>query len=102
MSEKKPIVFIHGMYVTNSCWNEWVKWFSAQGYSCHAPAWPLKNKQVKELRKEHPNPEIAKLTLKQLVDHYETFIKTLSSKPILIGHSMGGLITQLLVQRGLA
>ena len=102
MSEKKPIVFIHGMYVTNECWKGWTQWFSAQGFSCHAPAWPLKNKSVEELRKQHPDPEIAKLTLKQLVDYYETFIKTLSAKPILIGHSMGGLITQLLVQRGLA
>ncbi len=101
MSEKKPVVFIHGMYVTNDCWKGWAEWFSTQGFFCHAPAWPMKNKSAEQLRKEHPNPEIAKLRLGQIVDHYEGFIKTLAAKPILIGHSMGGLIVQLLLQRGL-
>lgn len=102
MSEKKHVVFIHGMFVTNDCWKGWMEWFTKQNFICHAPAWPTKDKSVEQLRKEHPDPEIAKLTLGKIVDQYETFIKTLSAKPILIGHSMGGLITQLLVQRGLA
>ncbi|MDR3451880.1 MAG: alpha/beta hydrolase [Rhodoferax sp.] len=100
--KSKKIVFIHGMYMTPLCWDSWVKRFSANGYDCLAPAWPGRDKSVAELRQLHPDPKLAALTLTAVLDHFTNIINGLDAKPILMGHSMGGLITQILLQRGLA
>jgi len=65
-------------------------------------AWPGRDKPVETLRASHPDPALGKLTLAEVVEHCANHIKSLGAKPMLIGHSMGGLIVQLLLQRDLA
>lgn len=99
----KTVVFITGAFVSHLGWEPWRAYFEEKGYTTYAPAWPYKEGTPEQLRAMHPNNKgLARLTLRQLVDHHADFIKTLPEKPILIGHSLGGLLTQLLVARGLA
>ncbi|MFN8411956.1 MAG: alpha/beta hydrolase [Anaerolineales bacterium] len=100
--KSKTIVLIHGMFMTPLCWEKWIPYYEAKGYKVFAPAWPGRDKPVDELRKSHPNSNLAKLKLDQIVDSVETFIKGLEEKPAIIGHSMGGLVVQLLLQRDVA
>ena len=98
----KTVVFVTGAFVSNSCWDEWKAYFESKGYTCYAPAWPNKDASAATLRSQHPNSPIAKNGLQDVLDTYVNFIKRLPEKPIVIGHSFGGLIVQLLVQRDLA
>ena len=98
----KTIVLIHGMFMTPLCWEKWIPYYEAKGFRVLAPAWPGRDKPVEELRAAHPDPELAKLKLNHIVDHMEAYIKGLDEKPAIIGHSMGGLVVQLLLQRDLA
>ncbi len=98
----KTIVFVHGMYMNSLCWEHWVAHFRAKGYKCIAPDWPGRDHPIEVLRNIHPDPALGKLTLSMVVKHYADIIKTLDEEPIIIGHSMGGLIAQLLLQKGLA
>jgi pimeloyl-ACP methyl ester carboxylesterase len=99
--DSRTVMFIHGLYMTPLCWENWVSRFEAKGFHCLTPAYPdRENKSVQEL--QTPDASLGKLTLSNIVDHLETRIKELDEKPILIGHSMGGLIAQLLLYRGLA
>lgn len=95
------IVFIHGMLVGPACWKGWVRYFEAAGYRCHALAWPHHEGDPAELRRQHPNPELGRLTLPDVLAHCERYIAALDERPMLIGHSMGGNIVQLLLQKGL-
>ncbi|QGQ97714.1 alpha/beta fold hydrolase [Paenibacillus psychroresistens] len=98
---KKPtIFFIHGAFVTPKSWEPMKKYFTAQGFECLAPAWPHHDKTVEELR-QNPAAKLGELGLDELVDHYAKIIKALPEKPVLIGHSFGGLLTQLLMDREL-
>jgi len=97
----KTILFIHGMYVTPLCWEDWIKYFEEQGYTCFAPPWPHHEGSVAELVKKHPDSELGKLTLEDIVTYYKKYIAELKEKPIIFGHSMGGLVTQILLQAGL-
>jgi pimeloyl-ACP methyl ester carboxylesterase len=99
----KNIVFVTGAFVGNNCWDEWKKYFESKGYSTIAPPWPFKNAPVDELRSRQPNDkELANLSLNQLVDYYSNIVKRFPEKPIVIGgHSLGGLVTQILVNRDL-
>jgi len=100
---KKNIVFVTGAFVTHHCWDEWRTWFENKGYNTTAPPWPFKNGTAVELRNRQPNDtDLATLTLTQLVDHYAGIVKGFPEKPIVIGHSLGGLITQIIVNRDLA
>ena len=102
MNQKsQSMVFIHGMYMTPLCWEHWIETFQAKGYACFAPAWPGRNRAVAELRGEHPDSQLGRLTLRAVIEHLAGVIQALDHKPILVGHSMGGLIAQLLLQRGL-
>jgi pimeloyl-ACP methyl ester carboxylesterase len=98
----KTIVLIHGMFMTPLCWEKWIPYYQSKGYHAIAPAWPGRDKPVETLRAAHPDPELPKLKLNHIVDHMETFIKGLGEKPAIIGHSMGGLAVQLLLQRDVA
>jgi alpha-beta hydrolase superfamily lysophospholipase len=95
------VIFIHGMFVTPLCWSGWVDRFNARGILCEAPAWPAHGETPAELRARHPDPQLAKLTLDDLVAHFEAIVKKQPSPPVLVGHSMGGLIVQTLINRGL-
>jgi pimeloyl-ACP methyl ester carboxylesterase len=96
------VVFITGAFVSNRCWDQWKTYFENKGYNCLAPAWPNKEGEPWKLRNNQPNPEIASIRLNDVIEHYSKIIQALPEKPILIGHSLGGLITQILLERGLA
>lgn len=100
----KNIVFVTGAFVHNNCWDEWRTWFENKGYTTIAPPWPFKEAaNAAELRNRQPyDTDLAALTLSELVDHYANIVKSFPEKPIVIGHSLGGLITQIIVNRGLA
>lgn len=98
----KPVLLIHGMYMTPLCWENWSAYLQSKGYACSAPAWPGRDLPVNELRQNHPDPQLGRLTLRAVLDHYSALAEALDEKPILIGHSMGALVVQLLLQRGLA
>jgi pimeloyl-ACP methyl ester carboxylesterase len=97
----KTIVFIHGMFMTPLCWEQWAAYFQSRGYTCAAPAWPGRDRPVEDLRRAHPDPALGRLTLAEVVEHMAGFVRALPGKPVLIGHSMGGLVVQLLLQQGL-
>jgi len=100
--KSKTIVFIHGMYMTPLCWEKWVEYFQSRGYRCLAPAWPGRDQPLEALRRSGPDSPLSQLTLSDILNHLTKIIQTLGEKPVLIGHSMGGLVVQLLVQRDLA
>lgn len=100
--QSKTVVFIHGAFVHASGWNHWETYFKNKGYKTYAPPWPKKEAAPEVLRGQHPNSPIAALRLMQVINHYAEFVKNLPEKPIIIGHSLGGLITQVLVNRGLS
>ncbi|RIV41950.1 alpha/beta hydrolase [Flagellimonas pelagia] len=97
----KTILFITGAFIHNSCWDPWKSYFESKGYSTLAPAWPNKDLSPEELRNGQPNHGIASNRLSDLTDFFAQTAKSLSVEPILIGHSIGGLIVQILLQRGI-
>lgn len=99
----KSVLFVTGAFVTHHCWDEWKVYFGNHGYTCIAPPWPFKDATAAELRARQPNDtDLAHLTLAELVNHYANIARGLPEKPIIIGHSLGGLITQILLNRDLA
>jgi alpha-beta hydrolase superfamily lysophospholipase len=92
------IVLIHGLWVTPRSWENWVTHYEAKGYTVLAPAYPGFEVEVEALRAD-PSP-IETATIKEIVDSLETLIGGLDKPPILIGHSAGGAITQILLDRG--
>jgi len=99
----KNIVFVTGAFVSNNCWDEWRIYFETEGYHTIAPPWPFKKGKAAELRNRQPNDtDLAALTLDELIDYYAEVVKSYPQKPILIGHSLGGLITQIIINRDLA
>lgn len=100
-ADSHTVLFIHGMYLTPAVWSEWESHFQDLGYTTLSPAWPHHELGVEEQNNLHPRAGLGELTLGEVVDHYRNIIATLDEKPIVIGHSMGGLITQILLQEGL-
>ena len=98
----KTIVFMHGAFMTPLCWEHWIPLFEARGYSCLAPAWPGRDRPVEDLRAAHPDPELGGLTLDAVIGRFAEAIDALERKPILIGHSVGGLVARILLGRGAA
>jgi pimeloyl-ACP methyl ester carboxylesterase len=95
-----PVVFIHGLWLHSSSWKKWVELFNEAGYESMAPGWPGDSRTVAETRKR---PEqVANHGIAEVTEHYADMIRTLSTKPIVIGHSFGGLIAQKLLGEGLA
>jgi pimeloyl-ACP methyl ester carboxylesterase len=100
-SPTRSIVFITGAFIGSNCWDEWRRLFERRGYSCTVPAWPNKAAQAELLRNEHPDSAIASNRLQAIVDYFARLSSEGREQPILIGHSLGGLIVQLLLQRGI-
>jgi pimeloyl-ACP methyl ester carboxylesterase len=99
-SGRTPVVFIHGLWLLPSSWNNWVDFFEQEGYAGVTPDWPDDPKTVEEAR---ANPDVlAKKTLKQIADHTEDVIRGLQQMPAVMGHSTGGLLAQLIADRGLS
>ncbi len=100
MSEQaKSIVLIHGLWMTALSWEKWVARYTARGYRVIARSWPGMEGDIEEIRRDPSS--IATLGITDIVEHYEQIIRALDHAPIIIGHSFGGLITQILLDRGL-
>jgi pimeloyl-ACP methyl ester carboxylesterase len=95
----RQIVFIHGLWLTSQSWENFETFFTDAGYNVVAPEWPRKHGDVDEIRRT--SDRVAGLGIAEIAGHYEAFIRGLDAPPILIGHSFGGLITMLLLDRGL-
>ncbi|MEO8149746.1 MAG: alpha/beta hydrolase [Bacteroidia bacterium] len=96
----EKIIFIHGMCVNNEYWKEWINYFDNKGYECAAPPWPMHDGRAAILRKNYPDAALGKLTLEMVLNFYIDLLSKMITQPILIGHSMGGLLVQLLINRG--
>jgi pimeloyl-ACP methyl ester carboxylesterase len=95
----QPVVFIHGLWLHADCWSSWITRFRAAGYEPIAPGWPGDSNSVADTRNA---PErLARKGIDDVVDHYAQIIRSLPSKPILIGHSFGGLFVQKLLGQDL-
>ena len=92
------IVLIPGLWITALCWEHWVKNYSDKGYCVVARSWPGMEGEIKQLRRDPSS--FANLGLTEVVDHYEQIIRELETPPIIIGHGFGGLVTQILLDRG--
>ena len=99
MPQPNPIVLIHGLWMTSLSWENWTARYTAQGHHVIAKSWPGMDVDIEELRRD-PSP-IATLGIQDIVEHYERIIQGLDCAPYIIGHSFGGLITQILLDRGL-
>jgi pimeloyl-ACP methyl ester carboxylesterase len=92
------IVLIHGLWVTPRSWEHWIERYEGRGYRVLAPAYPGLEVEVEALN-EDPSP-IEALTVPAVVEHYEGIVGELERPPIIMGHSFGGLLTQILLDHG--
>jgi pimeloyl-ACP methyl ester carboxylesterase len=93
-----PVLFIHGLWLHASSWQPWVDLFTENGYRPAAPGWPGESASVQECRDD--STASANRGIDDVTTHYTTIIESLNSRPILIGHSFGGLIVQKLLGQG--
>jgi pimeloyl-ACP methyl ester carboxylesterase len=95
-----PVVFIHGLWLLENSWDRWAQLFEEAGYAPVAPGWPDDPETVAEA---NAKPDVfAQKTIGQVADHIAEVIGRLNNKPAIIGHSFGGLLTQILAGRGLS
>jgi pimeloyl-ACP methyl ester carboxylesterase len=94
-----PIVLIHGLWLTTRSWEGWKDRFEQRGHEVLAPSWPHMEQDVEALRR---NPSVLNgLGVTEVVNHYDRIIRALGTPPVIMGHSFGGLVTELLLDRGL-
>ncbi|MUL75428.1 alpha/beta hydrolase [Mycolicibacterium sp. CBMA 226] len=99
-SGRQPVVFVHGLWLLPNSWDNWRTLFEEQGFVTLAPGWPDDPATVIEARRD---PSVfAHKSVGDITEHYAEVIGALDRKPIVIGHSFGGLITQKLAGLGLA
>jgi non-heme chloroperoxidase len=99
-TNQTPVVFVHGLWLLASSWDRWAQVFEEAGYTALTPGWPDDPETVEEA---NANPGIfANKSVGQVADHLDAIIRKLTKKPVIIGHSFGGLLTQILAGRGLA
>lgn len=95
-----PVVFVHGLWLLPSSWDRWATVFEEAGLTALTPGWPDDPETVAEA---NAKPDVfAHKTVGQVADHFEEIIRKLTRKPVIIGHSFGGLLAQILAGRGLA
>jgi pimeloyl-ACP methyl ester carboxylesterase len=94
-----PVLFVHGLWLHASSWQPWQDFFAAEGYETSAPGWPGDPDTVEESRQQ---PErLAGHGIEEITDHYAVIIATMPERPILIGHSFGGVLVEKLLGQGL-
>jgi pimeloyl-ACP methyl ester carboxylesterase len=99
-SGRPTVVFVHGLWLLPSSWDRWATVFEEAGFATLTPGWPDDPETVEAA---NANPEVfAGKSVGEVADHYEAVIRRLTRTPVIIGHSFGGLITQILAGRGLA
>jgi pimeloyl-ACP methyl ester carboxylesterase len=99
-SGRTPVVFIHGLWLLSSSWDNWAGLFEEAGYAPVTPSWPDDPETIEEAR---ANPDVfANKTVGQVADHTTDVIGKLSKKPAVMGHSTGGLLAQIIAGRGLS
>ena len=99
-SGNTPVVFIHGLWLLPGSWANWADFSKQAGYAPLTPDWPDDPETVEQAR---ANPGVlAKKTLKQVADHTTALITALDHTPVVMGHSTGGLLAQMLAGRGLS
>src|SRR6202140_5597940 len=92
--ERKPGVFVHGLWLLPSSWDRWATMFEEAGYAALTPGWPDDPESVREA---NAHPEVfAHKSVGQVADHFATVIGQLKNKPAVIGHSFGGLLAQII------
>ena len=97
---RQPVMFVHGLWLLPSSWDRWGTLFEEAGYVALSPGWPDDPETVAEAK---ANPEVfAGKSISEVADHYDEVVRRLTRKPIIVGHSFGGLLTQILAGRGLA
>lgn len=94
---RTPVVFVNGAWFHRSSWESWAGRFTSHGFAVHVPGWPGEAVSAAEDRR-HPGRDLG---LETLIEHYELFVRSLDSRPVLIGHSLGGLMVQHLLSAGL-
>ena len=99
-SAKTPVVFIHGLWLHSTSWQPWADLFSAAGHPTYTPGWPGEAETL-EAARAHPEAQAGK-GISEIVEHHAAFLRSLDAKPIIIGHSFGGLIVQRLMGQDLA
>jgi non-heme chloroperoxidase len=96
----QPVVFVHGLWLLPNSWDRWVEYFEQAGYVALNPGWPDDPDTVEEAK---ANPDVlARKGIGEVADHFEEIIRRLDRKPAVMGHSFGGLLTQVLAGRGLS
>lgn len=99
-SGKTPAVFVHGLWLLAGSWDKWAEAFEAAGYVAVTPNWPDDPATVAQGKAD---PDVfAGKSVGQIADHLQEVIEQLDRKPVLVGHSFGGLLVQILAGRGLA
>jgi len=99
-TKKTPVVFVHGLWLLPSSWDRWAADFEKAGFVAVQPGWPDDPETVEQAT-EHPEV-FANKGVGDVADHFEAVISKLKRKPVIIGHSFGGLLAQILAGRGLS
>jgi len=93
------IVLVHGLWLNPLSWEKWIEHYKAKGFNVLAPAWPGMEGEIDQVRRNTKPYE--NLGVAEIADHYERIIRALDEPPIIMGHSFGGAITEVLLDRGL-
>jgi non-heme chloroperoxidase len=97
-SGRKPVVFVHGLWLLPSSWDRWAERFAAAGFSTVTAGWPDDPNSVDDANR---HPEVfARKSVQQVADHVDGLIRELQQRPVVVGHSFGGLLTEILAGRG--
>ncbi len=94
----RPVVFVHGLWLLPTSWDRWATLFERAGFTALTPGWPDDPATVAEAN-AHPDV-FANKTIGQVADHFEAVTHALSVQPVVIGHSFGGMLAQILAGRG--
>ncbi|PXW25162.1 UNVERIFIED_CONTAM: alpha-beta hydrolase superfamily lysophospholipase [Williamsia faeni] len=95
VENKSHVVFIHGLWLHSTSWQQWADLYAARGYVSYTPGWPGDAPTVQETR-DHPE-SVADVGIQEVFEHYAQFIDDLEAPAVLIGHSFGGMLVEKLL-----